>query len=146
MRYVVLMALALAGCVTADTEMLDDRTAVISGRGTAFDNSAGVLKKILVSAAQTAQARGYEYFQVVSSQDATRVGVYVPPTSSTTNLSGHCTGNWCSGSANTTAWGGGMVPMVKPGADVMIRLLRSGEVDPSAPGVFSVAAVLAEAK
>lgn len=149
MRAAIILAVLLAGCVTAKTEMLDDRTAIISGKGSGFDNSASLIKKILVAAATKAQERGFEYFQIVGSKDTTTTSLYIPPQTSTTNVTGnsYCTGYWCSGSANATTFrpGGAAIPIARPGADVMIRLLHAGEFKPGASGVFNTAAVLAEA-
>jgi hypothetical protein len=37
---IVALALMVSGCVTAELNLLDERTGIVSGRGTAFDNPA----------------------------------------------------------------------------------------------------------
>lgn len=146
---VALIALALSGCVTAKTQMLDDRTAIISGRGSGYSSAADVYKKVLVAAATTAQERGYSHFQITGTQDATTQGAAVFRNPTTTNVAGNalCTGAWCSGTATANTYGGGgtIIPVIRPGADIVIRLLNEGEFDPGAQGVFRAESVLAEA-
>lgn len=144
---VALLALALAGCVTANTAMLDDRTAVISGRGTAFDRTSGVLRAVLVKAATEAQSRGFPYFAIVGSRDASSVGSFTSPTTTNVNAYGtsNCSGYYCSGAVNGTAttYGGQTSTFIRPGADVMVRFLAAAEVTPETKDVWSVASVLA---
>jgi hypothetical protein len=124
--------------------MLDDRTAMISASGGGASGMPKVLHRILYNAAQMARQRGYEYFEIVSAADASSTGIMVLPGSSTTNASAYCTGAWCNGSATTTSGIGIAMPFVRPGANVMVRFYHGGEVNPTAQGVFSAAAVLSQ--
>lgn len=144
------LALVLAGCVVANTQMLDNRTAVISARGSGFSDTADVARKVLIEAATMAQARGYEYFQILGAQDQTQVGTYVNPGSSSSNTSGfaHCAGNFCHGTATTTTnyTPGYAMPVVRLGADVAVRFLHASEVSADMRGVWSAASVLSQGK
>lgn len=139
--------LLLAGCVTASTKMIDDRTAVIKGRGNAYVSMGDVQARIMLQAATEAQARGYAYFVVGDSYDSSRSGRFVAPTTTNTDFNGSaaCMGSFCSGSgtASSTTYGGGSFNYIKPGADVMVRFFREGEIDPNRPGVWSAARILA---
>lgn len=152
MRRVLVAAIAavlLSGCVTAKATMLDDRTAIISGRGNNFTSQADVLHKVLIEAATTAQARGYRYFVIESSQDTTRRGTaYFPGQTTTTgSVSGVCATAVCTGNYRSQSYTspGSAVPIVKPGADVQVRFYREGEIDPSPRHVWDTQSVLAEA-
>ncbi len=141
------LALLLAGCVTASTKMIDDRTAVIKGRGNAYVSMGDVQARIMLQAATEAQARGYAYFVLGDSYDSSRSGTFAMPTTTNTDFSGsaHCFGAYCNGSgtATSTTYGGGAFGYVKPGADVMVRFFREGEIDPNRPGVWTAARILA---
>lgn len=142
---IVLAAALLSACVTTKTAMLDERTAIISGRAHA-KSGADVAHKMLVEAATEAQKRGYEYFQVVDTQDTTRSGsIYLPgSTTSTTTGQASCYGVSCYGSAttNTSGYGPHYMPYVQAGADITVRFLHTGEFQEGARGVWSVASVL----
>ncbi len=144
---VVLLALALADCTRASTTMLSPDTAVISGRGTAFDTSGGVAKATLNEAATQTLARGYRYFVVTNAQDASRTGVFVSPGHSTSYTTGsvYASGNYATGSATTQTYTtpSTATPFVKPGVEATIKMYRQGEIDPKAPGVWDAQAVLA---
>jgi hypothetical protein len=139
------IALALGGCVTAKTTMLDDRTAIITARGTAWDDQGGVARKIFVEAATLAKSRGYELFEIIGAADASRSGVVYNPGRSTSNTYGGatCSGYSCYGSAttNTTSTPATAIPYVRPGADVAIRFWHAGEA-PEGARLISADAVL----
>lgn len=128
--------------------MLDDRTAMISGRDLGWGDSSDVARKVLTTAAEMARARGYEIFQIVSSQDTTKSG-YVPiagqSTTSTTG-SAYCYGAYCSGATTgqTRTVPRYLAPYTQAGANVVVRFYRTGEVVPGTPGIFSAAAILSK--
>jgi len=64
--------LLAAGCVSAKSTSLDDRTVIVSAKGGAIVDPADVYKAALVKAAQLAQQRGAECFQVLGSSDTSR--------------------------------------------------------------------------
>jgi len=141
-------ALVLAGCVTTGTAMVDDRTMVISGQGSAYNTSAGVLNKIIHEAALKAQAAGYDYLRILSSQDDSRQGVAIMPGHSTTNTYGtascfsySCTGNATSNTYSTPAMA---IPYVAPGEDVVVRFYRADEIPADRSGYLKVSSILAQ--
>lgn len=143
---VAISALALGACVTTGSTMIDERTAIISGRSHAGKSVAEVRHKMLVEAATAARKRGFDYFQVVTVEDQTRAGViYLPgQTTSTTTGSATCAFNTCSGSATTqeNGYGPRAMPYVQPGATITIHFYHEGEIDPAAPHVWSVRSIL----
>lgn len=116
-RY-LLLALLVSGCVQTTAAMLDERTAIVSGRGGIQHSGADVLQAVLRGAASEAEARGFSYFQVIDSRDSSRSAVLISPTM----ISSHA----------------------QLGTDMIIRMYRDGEIDPSAPGVWSVQSILAQ--
>lgn len=114
------LALAASACVSTDARMLDDRTAVISGRGGGTKSGAEVMQAALVEAAQQTKARGFDLFQVQSATDQTRTQLVASQVSATT--------------------------VVKPGLDIVVRMYRAGELAPDAPGAYSADKVLAASK
>jgi hypothetical protein len=139
------VALAGAGCARSNTSMLDNRTALISGRGSAFNSSGGVMQAMVREAAQQAQARGYQYFVIEGAQDRTRTGAIYTPSQSTTNATvlANCAGPSCMGTyrGTTTTSPGLVTPISKPGADMVVRFYREGEPTPGR--AWNVAEVLA---
>jgi len=109
---------------------------MISARGTAFDTPASVFQKTLREAALITQKRGYEYFQIVSTKDATRKGVYVAPRTSSTKGTANAFGNTVSyrESTNYSAISG--TELIKPGTDIAIVMLRSDEIQPGQKGIW----------
>ena len=150
MRATLLIALALAGCTTAKTMMLDDRTALISGRDSGWGSGSDVARKVLIAAAQMARARGYEVFRIVSTQDTTKSG-YVPiagTAATNTHGSAYCYGSYCSGSATTQSTGipAYLAPYTQAGADVVVRFYHADEIQYGTPGTYNVAAILSSQK
>lgn len=66
----VFLLCSLSGCLSAHTEMLDERTAIISGKGSSFDDLAKVTHKVFMEAATTGQQRGFQYFQMEGSKNS----------------------------------------------------------------------------
>lgn len=124
-------ALALAGCVATNVSAIDSRTAIISGRGTAFDNAASVQTTMLRKAAELTLSRGFTHFIVVGAQDRSSSSIYRAPTTTSTagTLNSSCMGAYCSGSLNATSQttGGSLYNIAKPGADMMVRFLTAAE-------------------
>jgi hypothetical protein len=155
-KRIVFVAVVLCGgltaCVQSTTTMLDSRTAIISGRGSAFDDNPQVVKAMLSEAAETTKARGFTHFQIVGSQDATRHGAVVLPgqTTTTGTMSGTANtfGNFGTYggtyTSRTTTTPGTVIPTVMPGADITIRMYAEGEVSPNTPGLWSAESILAE--
>ena len=140
---VLLCALALSACVRTSVAMLDQNTVVISARGSAFDSMGGVIQGTMVRAANVTVSRGYRYFVIVSGADASRKGaIYIP---GQTYESGRATfsGNTATYSGSTYTTPGTTTTFIKPGAEVIVRMYREGEIDPKAPGVWDAQSVIA---
>jgi archaellin len=144
---IVALALMLGGCVTAELNDLDERTTIISGRGTTFDNSADVARVVLARAATEAHARGYSHFEILNVQDRSRLLEYQTPvvTRTTTSSATDCRRRRCEEDevTTTTTSGGQVIPEVEPGSDVTVRFLHAEEVRRGARGVWEAASVLA---
>ena len=145
---VVLWGAFLGGCVAADTTMLDERSAIISGRGTNYTSQAQVLQKVLAEAATAAQARGYRYFVVLGTADRTTTGAtYFPGQTTTTGTAtGSCmTEMFCNAQYQQQSYTtpGAVVSVVRPGADVGVRFYKEGEIDPNQAGVWDSVSILA---
>lgn len=146
-----LIGLAIvAACTTASTTMLNDNAALISAHDLGWGSASDVRKKVLVTAAQMAQARGYEYFAIVGAEDASKSGIVYLPGQSTTNTYGsaYCSGYWCSGNATSTTSGTAphYVPYVQLGADVTVRFLHGSDLPEDKSGIYESAAILSSAK
>jgi len=137
----------LGGCVTAELHNLDERTTIISGRGTTFDNSADVTRVVLARAAREAQARGYSHFMILDVEDRSRVTEYQTPvvTRTETSRDTDCGRRRCRDEevTTTTTSGGEVIPGLEPGSDVTVRFLHADEVGPRARDVWEAASVLA---
>lgn len=143
----VAAALLLSGCVTAETMMLDDRTAIISGSGDEYSSAARVQRRVFVEAATAAQVRGYRYFVIQNSRDTTTTGTRALPTQTYANAQANTNCGYvaCNTSAygQSQTFGGGFQQVIQPGMDVLVRFYREGEVDPRQDGVWDATAILA---
>lgn len=144
---VAILAALLSACVTAETTMLDERTAIISGRGDEFSSAARVQQRVMLEAATAATSRGYRYFMIQQANDTTRRGIVQRPMTTTgqgqgttTCYYGTCQTN---AQANTMTTGGGSYEVIMPGADILVRFYHEGEIDPATPGLWDAQSVLA---
>lgn len=147
------MFLILAGCVRSSADMLDERTAIVSARGTAFDSHAGVTKEVLRRAAQLTVDRGYRYFMVLGVEDTTTHStMYVPGDTHTmgtynANVHSYNTHSSVTGtySGSTYSDPGYVSEFVKPGTDIMIRMFTLEEGVPGHPQLWDAVSILATA-
>jgi hypothetical protein len=145
-----LILLSLAACVRAGATMIDGNTAIISGKGNAFADRAQVLQAVLLRAAEETQARGFTHFVILGAQDATRTGVIALPgqshTTSTMTGFGTTTGNTLllngTMTSNTVSTPGTVIPLVKPGADIIVKMYRADQIDVASSGVWDAGAIL----
>lgn len=137
------LILSVSACVRAHTEMLDERTAIISGRGTAFDSMSGVTHHIFIKAARLAQARGFRYFQILNDQQAIEHSYMYTPGQSYTNGTVNVAGNTAYYNQSTTTTPGTVSQFNKPTENTMVRFYNSGEVNPNQPGIWDAQSVLA---
>lgn len=111
------LAIALAGCTTTSTMSLAPDLMILTTRGNAFTAPEMVIHDVLLRSAQEAQARGYAWFVVESSQDMTTSGTIYMPAQGSAQVSGNASG--FQGSSNYT--GAQVIPFSKPGAQVTVR-------------------------
>jgi len=118
--------MGFAGGVSAEPVMTDVYR--ILARGNGYTASSRVEDFVLLKAAETTIAAGGSYFVVVNQNNQTNVTVGQTPGVAQTNVYGR--------TAITTYTPGATYNIVKPGEDVMIRVVRlkPGEAPP--PGAF----------
>jgi len=142
--------LLLTGCVRSSHEMLDERTAVISGRGSAFNTMGAVKRALLVDAAKIASERGFQYFAITDERARyVHSTLYSPGSASTvgtlnttaSGLPGTATYN-STYSGTTTYTPPSETDITKPRSEITVRFFRAGEVAPNVPGVWDAGSVL----
>lgn len=139
MRFTVIAAAAcLAACMSTNTEMLDSRTAIISGAGNAYSNASSIAAMTLREAATQTLAKGFTHFVVINANDATRTSTWSDGGGGTAAAS--CAGNVCSGAGSWT--GPSSTTFVKPGTDLLVRFLTASEAA-QVSNAWSAAEVLA---
>ena len=129
-RAVLLLAFALAGCTTASTTMLNENTAQITAKDLSSGSRSAVRKKVLLTAAQTARARGFEYFGVVSLEEKSSQ-------------------EWIRTSGRMGLGGGGLaqsIPSRDLEADMTVRFLHANELPADRNGIYQASAILAQQK
>jgi len=97
----------------------------IQARGNAYTGSAAVQDFYLLKAAETTLAAGGSYFLIIGAENQTRVSTEQTPGYANTSMIGN--------TAITTYSPGSTYNMIKPGQDVMVKVLRirAGETAPS---------------
>jgi hypothetical protein len=126
-RAILLLAFGLAGCTTASTTMLTENTAQIVAKDLSTGSRSEVRKKALLTAAQEARIRGYDYFGVVSLSEK----------SSQSWIDSHSAR---SGTGGEPGLGG---PSLDLSADMKVRFLRANELPENRDGIYHVPSVLA---
>jgi hypothetical protein len=74
-----LCGFALSACMNAAPKMLNERTAVISGRATVGDNPSNAARKTLIRAAAMTLDHGFRYFQIIRPQNTGAIHGGVSP-------------------------------------------------------------------
>jgi hypothetical protein len=138
----VACALVAAGCASANSTMLSDDTALVYATGSDPSQRELVLKAALKEAAELTSARGYRYFVILSATDTTRTVTVAVPGHSLPNETDHrrpfgaTFGNAPERPGNTYTTPDTQMQRVRPGLDIMIRMYRQGEIEPSMEGVW----------
>lgn len=127
----------LGGCASASGTMLSEDTAIISAEGSGPDARDQVIRDVLAEAARLTTANGYRYFVVLTADDLTHtVTVRYPgrllhnqPPRANTSFGTFGGGAYQSGSSY-------MLPdrveeRIRPAMDIIIRMYRPGEIEPS---------------
>ncbi len=141
----------LTGCATASGTMLSEDTALISAEGNGASDRDKVVRDVLAEAARLTTANGYRYFVVLTADDLSqtvtlripgRVLYNQPPRAGEAF-------NAYAGRAYATGGSAYQTPdrieeRVRPAMDIMIRMYRTGEIEP-AEGVFDAMAMLTPA-
>ena len=122
----LLLGLALAGCTTASTTMLNENTALISARDLSTDSRSAVRKKALVTAAQVAKAQGYDYFAIVSRHDTNKLDFQ----------------HLAAGPIGEQGAGSYYIPVRDLGTDLTVRFLRQDELPADRDGIYEASALL----
>ena len=128
--------LIFLGACAPKTNMIDDRTAIVSGRTSEVDSRGTMTTAMLREAAKQCLDRGFAYFQVLS--DVDRSGTMASATAAPTTSP-------ATGGASAVAAPG---PMTGSAAQVtrggiMVRFYKAGEINPNAPGVWNARALVA---
>ena len=131
----IALLLVVGACTTPKTNMIDDRTAVVSGRVGEVDGRGTMTTAMLREAARQCLDRGFAYFQVLSNVDRSGTmasAVAAPATSAGT-----------AGPAAVAAPGPltGTATQV-PRGEIMVRFYKAGEINPEAPGVWNARALV----
>ncbi|GAN68728.1 hypothetical protein [Acetobacter orleanensis] len=123
--------------------MLDERTAIISGKGSSFDDLASVTHKVFMQAAITGQQRGFQYFQILDDKHGYRpTYVQNAATSSTTGTVTKTGRHSTSYNETTTSTPASVTRLDKPMKETVVRFYKTGEVTPGQPGIWSVQSIL----
>ena len=141
-------AILLSGCVTAKSTMLSDSTAVVTTVGPQDADRNEIVQATLTEAAKLTRMHGYRYFTILMAQDASRWGSVTTPGVTlliaagnerplgSTNLGPQTIpGSKFSGPDN-------VMPVIRPGLEITIRMYRDGEVDPGRPEVWNPEVIL----
>lgn len=133
---VAALAIGLLGCSTPYQEMgltggvsatqIDATTFRISGRGNGFTDPSTIQNYILLKAADVTLAAGYDVFVIGGEQDVTRTGSM---SFGTANAYGNR--NYASAYGTSTT-----MPVIKPGADIIIRVFKGPKPADAGPNVF----------
>lgn len=135
------IAIALSACATGYhasgatggfiERPLSPDSYVVEFQGNGFTNPQRANDFLLLRCAELALENGYSHFAIIQAEDTSKTSYAVMPTRTTTTSYGDATlwGNslHLNGTSNTQTSGGEVVPILKPGAGAVIKLLR----DPS---------------
>lgn len=130
-RFVILLVtLILSGCATpyqrvgitggySETK-LGENIFLVSFRGNGYTSRDRAIDFSLLRAAELTLENGFRYFVVIESEKHTEIDTYTTPSQSYTTGSAYSYGNYTSGSATTTTYGGQTYIISKPRATNMI--------------------------
>lgn len=124
-----IFALALGACATTDITTgimsINERTVVISGRGTQYHSMSSVEKDILRAAAEATISHGFTYFAVVGVQNASQSKSYISFYDRLLVSGAILDSDYASAAALQR---GGRYAVSLPGADVTIRFFNESEL------------------
>ena len=126
-------AMGFSGGVVA--QPIADNVYRIVARGNGYTGSTTIQDYALLKAAETAKAAGYNYFQIISSNNATSTSVGSTPGTSQTSVYGTM--------AFTTYSPGVSYDIVKPGQDLYVKVFTLGKGEAPPPASFSADQIIA---
>jgi hypothetical protein len=137
----------LAGCTTTQTTKsmtITEDTALVSFVGQSGDDREMLIGGALSEAAKVTRARGYRYFVILDTADASQVVArYVPAQIlSVQNARRRSTNPNPNPGSYEYITPGHTVKELRPGLDIAIRMYREGAIDASREGVWNSAAVI----
>lgn len=144
-----LSLLACAGCVRSSVTQLSPDSAMITARGSAFNDMGDVQKRMLSDAATLTLQRGYDYFTVIGSSGGyTTAYITTPGTTQTqTDFNAMVTPYSVNGTATTYSYATPTTTnsIEKPRADISIRMYR-GTPASNDPNSFDARSILSMAQ
>jgi hypothetical protein len=139
-------AVLLSGCASASGTMLSEDTAIISAEGSGPADRDKVIRDVLAEAARLTNANGYRYFVVLTADDLTHTVTVRTPGRLLYNQPPRSNEAFGTYSGRAYATGGSTYQTpdrvqehVKPAMDIIIRMYRTGEIEP-AEGVWDATA------
>lgn len=151
MRKLVLLAacgIFLNGCASGSrtTMMITDDTALITVLAQGEGDREQIFNEAVAEAALATRSRGYRYFVIVDTADASQSGVKVRRGRPVQiqEVPGIAKGGSALSSNYIAGTGGSnyttpdqRIPYVRLGLDITIRMYRESDIDPATPGVWN---------
>jgi hypothetical protein len=138
-----LLCVLLHGCASATSTMLSEDTAMVSASGNGPSDRDKVIRDALTEAARVTSAHGYRYFVVLTADDATSTTTVIVPGRTLYNQPPRANELFGTFSGRAYATGGSTyttperkVERIRPGMDIIIRMYRTGEIEPTMEGVW----------
>jgi hypothetical protein len=139
-------SILLAGCTTTQNTQsttITEDTALVSFVGESGDDREKLVDGAISEAAKVTRDRGYRYFVILDTADASQVVARYVPTQilSVQNAARRRNTNANPGSYEYIT-PGRTVKELRPGLDIAIRMYREGAIDASREGVWNSAAII----
>lgn len=139
--------LLLFGCASASGTMLSENVAIISAEGNAHRDGETIVQNALAEAARLTRAYGYRYFVILTADNLTHTTTLRVPGRT---YHDQFTSRWTGALPNAGAISGGLLTetyttpdrteeRIWPTLEIMIRMYREGEIEPSMGNVFDAA-------
>lgn len=145
----LLLSAAASGCARPiESMMITEDTALVSVIGKNPEDKNKVIESSLQEAARLTASKGYRYFVILDTADASVTGERTEPPRPT-QRERNITTPTAAGQLNTAPvyrdyfrFPGRKVTYLRPGIDITIRMYREGEIDPKSQGVWNTAELL----
>jgi hypothetical protein len=139
----LLCVFLLHGCASATSTMLSEDTAIVSAAGNGPSDRDKVIRDALAEAARVTSAHGYRYFVVLTADDVTSMTTVVVPGRVLYNQPPRGTEGFGTYAGRAYTVGGSTYTTperkqerIRPAMDIIIRMYRLGEIEPSMEGVW----------